>query len=256
MDTLQRLAPFELSPETTEKLQAMLKNDRSYMIELVPKVVFCRGELTEMLISCEIGEYVQFKGVAHSYLAHNGTIERIPESKEDIFASTSLSLIEKRKLMRLMTMVSDNTLYTHILDKYSDTQFTQLLQDKFKLSGMLLDAVLYLIVRVNRGDTISSREGCERLHKYVKSIGRYGRMAYLCGMYGGGSEISQSFCRLCAVSGGTYILNEKVAAIESTAENEFSVVLDHGTVRAKQIVMSPDYTSTAVPKDQIVSRAI
>ncbi|KAJ2359060.1 hypothetical protein IWW50_000258 [Coemansia erecta] len=256
LDTLQRLAPFELSSECTDALEALLKNDRSYMLELVPKVVLCRGELIELLLGCGIGEYVQFKGVEHSYLARSNTpIERIPESKEDIFASTSLSLIEKRKLMRLMTLIGDDTQYEQLLRECGDSEFKQLLQDKFKLSGMLLDAVLYVVARVSGSETVCARDGCERVRRYVGSIGRFGRMAYLCGMYGGGSEISQSFSRLCAVSGGTYVLNEKVGVIEPV-ECGFSVPLEHGTVRAKKLFMSPEYAPGAMPTQNTISRAI
>lgn len=39
-------------------------------------------------------------------------------------------------------------------------------------------------------------------------MGRFGKGAYLCPLYGGASEIAQAFCRVCAVYGGIYILNQ------------------------------------------------
>lgn len=54
----------------------------------------------------------------------------------------------------------------------------------------------------------SVKSGLESTHKFVLSMGRFGKGAYLCLMYGGGSEIAQAFCRVCAVYGGIYILNQ------------------------------------------------
>eukprot|EP00940_MAST-03C_sp_MAST-3C-sp2_P002236 g2236.t1 len=51
-----------------------------------------------------------------------------------------------------------------------------------------------------------------RLCAYVASLGRHGTTAFLCPMYGAG-EIPQSFCRLCAVNRGVYLLRERMCGI-------------------------------------------
>lgn len=50
------------------------------------------------------------------------------------------------------------------------------------------------------------------MKKFFKSLGRYGNTAFLWSLYGSG-ELPQSFCRLCAVFGGTYILNMSVSSL-------------------------------------------
>jgi len=50
------------------------------------------------------------------------------------------------------------------------------------------------------------------IRAYVSSLGRHGTTAFLCPMYGVG-EVPQSFCRLCAVRGGVYILREQILGI-------------------------------------------
>ncbi|KAJ2055148.1 hypothetical protein GGI17_006732 [Coemansia sp. S146] len=242
----------------TERLAKLLENDRKYAIELAPKVAYCRGELIDLVIDAGIGEYVQFKGVEHNYIVRDDRVERVPDSKGDIFASDALSLIEKRKLMKLMTAITDDENFTQLLGDCSDMNFVHFLETKFKLSGKLLDSVIFAVARAESRDELTARAGCERVQKYVKSIGRYGRMAYLCAMYGGGSEISQSFCRLCAVSGGTYILSEDVRSIESRDgdNHSFSVQLAHGRVFAKQLVLDPCYAPDSLPTDFAISRAL
>ncbi|KAJ2455911.1 hypothetical protein EV183_000527 [Coemansia sp. RSA 2336] len=255
---IKRLAPYATSPQALSEgnaaLENMLRSSREYAIELAPKLALCRGQLVELLIDCGIGEYVQFKGMESNYLLYNGQLERVPESKEDVFASTSLSLIEKRKLMKLLTTMNGSAeQFARLLEEHKAEDFEQLLRSKFKLDGMLLDAVLCAVARVD--GRVGASEGCERVRKYVMSIGRYGRMAYLCGMYGGGSEIAQAFCRLCAVSGGTYILNQQVSHIACESDG-YAVRLDGATVRAGRVVMSPTYDPEACPSGVVVSRAI
>ncbi|KAJ2023612.1 hypothetical protein H4S03_009285, partial [Coemansia sp. S3946] len=202
--------------------------------------------------------YVQFKGVEHNYIVRDDTVERVPDSKGDIFASDSLNLVEKRKLMKLMTAITDDEGFGQLLCDCEDMGFVHFLETKFKLSGKLLDSVVYAVARAENRDELSARAGCERVQKYAKSIGRYGRMAYLCAMYGGGSEIAQSFCRLCAVSGGTYILSEKVRSIESRDGNDngYSVQLAHGRVFAKQLVLDPCYAPDSLPTASAISRLV
>ncbi|KAJ2784445.1 hypothetical protein GGI15_002246 [Coemansia interrupta] len=241
-------------------LSLLLENDRKYAIELAPKLALCRGDMIDLLIDLRIGEYVQFKGVEHSYIVHNGKIEKVPESKEDVFASKTLSLIEKRKLMRLMTVIADDDECQKLMDEAaqsSEQDFGQFMQSKFKFDGKLLDAVVYSVARADAVHRLGAAEGCERVRKYVRAMGRYGRMAYLCAMYGGGSELAQAFCRLCAVSGGTYILGEHVEISQKDGDAGFTVkTSEHGTVKAKSIVMDPVYDPEAVfEKDNAVSRA-
>ncbi|KAJ2480567.1 hypothetical protein EV174_003695 [Coemansia sp. RSA 2320] len=243
------------------QLVALLKDDRSYSIELAPKVAHCRGELVDLIIDKGIAEYLQFKGVEHNYLIRNGVAERVPGSKEDVFASDSLSLIEKRKLMKLMTSITDDESHALLLDGCPEEMtFARFLESKFRLNAKLLDSVLYAVARAESKDELTARSGCERVRKYAKSIGRFGRMAYLCAMYGGGSEIAQSFCRLCAVAGGTYILSEEVRSIEKSwrdgADNGYCVQLAHGKVFAKHIILDPCYSPDSEPTTTAISRAM
>lgn len=51
-----------------------------------------------------------------------------------------------------------------------------------------------------------SEPALHRLNRYLRSAGRYGPSPFLVAQFGGVGEITQSFCRACAVHGGTYIL--------------------------------------------------
>ncbi|KAJ2853249.1 hypothetical protein J3B02_003231, partial [Coemansia erecta] len=258
-DDLQATAKDAAMLLSQTTLNLLLANDRKYSIELAPKLALCRGAMIDMLIDEGIGEYVQFKGIEHNYVVRGTLLERVPETKEDVFASTTLSLIEKRKLMRLLSVISDDEQCQGLLEEARVVDdFKLFLQTRFRLEGKLLDAVLFAVARVGYNQTIGAVNGCERVRKYVRAMGRYGRMAYLCAMYGGASELSQAFCRLCAVSGGTYILNTDVD-ISKSDDGLFDVHMpSYGTVKAKSIVMDPVYDpkGTVSSNGAAVSRAL
>ena len=65
--------------------------------------------------------------------------------------------------------------------------------------------------------TIDAATGMRLLCRHLAAIGRFGSTAFLVPMYGS-SELSQAFCRLCAVKGGIYMLRtEGVAAVVGPA---------------------------------------
>ena len=55
--------------------------------------------------------------------------------------------------------------------------------------------------------------------RYLASIGRYGNSPFLYPLYGNG-EMSQSFCRLCAVFGGFYFLRFPLAGFTMDASTK------------------------------------
>ncbi|KAJ2910847.1 hypothetical protein GGI21_000462 [Coemansia aciculifera] len=104
----------------TEQLANLLANDCKYAIELAPKVAYCRGKLINLVINGGIRDRVQFKGVEHKCITQDdAAIERVPDSKGNIFASDLLSLIEKRKFMKLMTSIDDDKLTEECADDMS-----------------------------------------------------------------------------------------------------------------------------------------
>jgi hypothetical protein len=68
----------------------------------------------------------------------------------------------------------------------------------------------------------SCAEGLAALHAHVSALGQFGDTAFLSCMYGSG-EVAQAFCRLCAVSRGTYVLRHALhAVVVETQEEEES----------------------------------
>ncbi|ORZ00599.1 GDP dissociation inhibitor-domain-containing protein [Syncephalastrum racemosum] len=221
-----------------------LKKARQYNIDLAPKLLSCRGDLVEILIQSGVGRYLEFKGVDDMFVFNHDTtrMEKVPSSKEDVFSNKSIKLIDKRKLMNFLTFTMDYQNDPTALEGFESATYAEYLSKKFKITGRLQTAILYAIAVVDT--RTDAKTGLERTQAFMKSIGRFSKGGYLCTLYGGGSEIAQAFCRICAVYGGIYILNQKLSSFildEETGKCMGVVTDDNQTFHCDWLITSPDY---------------
>lgn len=72
-------------------------------------------------------------------------------------------------------------------------------------------------------------------------MARYGKSPYIYPQYGLG-ELPQSFARLSAIYGGTYMLDKKIESVNVGEDGYFTGVTSAGeTVRAKKVIGDPSY---------------
>ncbi|CAH0474695.1 unnamed protein product [Peronospora belbahrii] len=207
------------------------------------------------------------------------TVWEVPCSKKDVFQSKLLNTVEKRQLMKFLQFVADYG-ETHILHEdvktknermlalgralkrpqnkinqvdgdtmiaaYVERPFQELLEKHFKLSTKLQMVVVYCVGLATFPATknqISARDGLAAVYRYVASIGRFTGTAFLAPLYGI-SELVQSFCRLCAVYGGTYVLCAPVDGfVLNAGTNVVSGVhcSDGSVLRTKHVVTNGSY---------------
>jgi Rab GDP dissociation inhibitor len=89
--------------------------------------------------------------------------------------------------------------------------------------------------------TKPARPAYDRIVLYTSSMARYGKSPYIYPLYGLG-ELPQSFARLSAIYGGTYMLDKKVDEIVLDKDGKFvGVRSGDETVKAKQVIGDPSY---------------
>jgi Rab GDP dissociation inhibitor len=89
--------------------------------------------------------------------------------------------------------------------------------------------------------TKPARPTYDRIILYTSSMARYGKSPYIYPLYGLG-ELPQSFARLSAIYGGTYMLDKKIDKITPDADGKLVSVTSGGeTVKAKQVIGDPSY---------------
>ncbi|KAF9401614.1 hypothetical protein BGZ94_005165, partial [Podila epigama] len=228
-------------------LEELYRTTRKYNFDLSPKLLYSRGPLTNLLISSGIGKYLEFKLLERTavYEALTDKVEMMPTSKEDVFVSKALSLKEKRLLMKFLQFAVDYENQKEIWEDYKDAPFTQFVQSAYGLTDKVLTAVVYAI-GFDGNDEATTSDGLKSVKVYLQSLGRYGNSAYLCPLYGVGSELAQAFCRVSAVYGGIYMLQHGLDKhVVDKEANNWQSVIDHTgqTLQANQLICTREYLS-------------
>ncbi|KAI0301953.1 GDP dissociation inhibitor-domain-containing protein [Multifurca ochricompacta] len=231
-------------------------HSRHYSISLAPSLIPSVGPLISSLIASGVSRYGGYRLLERVGIYSSGSgLQNVPGSKEDIFRS-SLSLIEKRRLMRFLVFASGEFEGSKELQGYEQTAFPEFLKSKFSLTHEMMDAIVYALAFCS-SDTDSTLFALTRLRSYLRSAGRYGASPFLVGHYGGLGEIAQGFCRVSAVNGGVYILDKKAKKIttpSSTSGDKFVVQLDDipEPLTADVLVTAPDqiFESLHLPQVQ------
>ncbi|KAF8630608.1 hypothetical protein AX15_002835 [Amanita polypyramis BW_CC] len=211
-----------LSPETSHR------DSRLYALSLCPSVIPSIGPTIASLIASGVARYGGFRLVdsisiydtsSSSSSSSSTPFESVPCRREDVFKSTKLSLIEKRRIMRFLTSAVSES--EHQID--SDDHLFQFIQTKFGISESTSSAIGYALAFCT-SPFDHARPALDRIRRYIRSSGRYGPSPFLVGQYGGTGEIAQGFCRAAAVHGAVYILGRKILSVgvllESNVQEE------------------------------------
>jgi len=89
---------------------------------------------------------------------------------------------------------------------------------------------------------------------YMESVGKYGDSPFLYPVYGLGG-LPESFSRLCAIHGGTYMLNAKVDGIVMEDSKVAGVKINGVTAKAPLVICDPSYT-TELKVTKVIGRVI
>ncbi|OBZ66646.1 Rab proteins geranylgeranyltransferase component A [Grifola frondosa] len=202
---------------------------RQYSISLAPSIIPSIGPLIDSLIASGVSRYGNFKLLEKVAIYDRpGGVKSVPGSKEDVFKSKVLSLVDKRRLMRFLMFAAGEFEGKTELEGKEQLPFLQFLHDVFSLDDQAASAIAYaLAFCMSASDT--TLPALQRIRQYLRSAGRYGASPFLVGHYGGLGEIAQGFCRTSAVKGGTYILGRRISSIAPFVKQEDSSSSAHET---------------------------
>ncbi|XP_022661192.1 rab proteins geranylgeranyltransferase component A 1-like isoform X1 [Varroa destructor] len=232
------------------------KDSRKFNLDLAPRLLFARGKMVELLISSNIAKYAEFKLVSRVLTLKNGTLEQVPCSRADVFATKSVNVVEKRALMKLMTAIQDFE-KQEIFADWLDKPFSNFLEQKeLHLTDNLRHFIVNSIAMCDESTRTSL--ALANAKKFLQSLGRYGNSPFLCPIYGCG-ELPQCFCRLCAVFGGIYHLERKTDGfLVNNNDNRIVGVISQGkTFTASHVIANLDTSPQPMAESiEYVSRGI
>jgi len=82
----------------------------------------------------------------------------------------------------------------------------------------------------------------EKMQLYTESIGRYGDSPFLYPIYGLGG-LPEAFSRLCAIHGGTYMLNTKVDEVTMADGKVTGIKVGDEIATAPLVICDPSYVT-------------
>lgn len=120
-------------------------HSRHYSISLAPSMIPSVGPLISSLIASGVSRYGGYRLLERiGIYSTTNRLQNVPGSKEDVFKS-SLSLIEKRRLMRFLVFASGEFEGSKELQGHEQTPFPEFLQSKFSLTQEIVDAIAYAL---------------------------------------------------------------------------------------------------------------
>ncbi|NWZ89714.1 RAE1 geranylgeranyltransferase, partial [Nesospiza acunhae] len=102
-------APSENAAQEPKKItySQIVREGRRFNIDLVSKLLYSRGLLIELLIKSNVSRYAEFKNATRVLAFREGKVEQVPCSRADVFNSRQLTMVEKRMLMKFLTLCLD-----------------------------------------------------------------------------------------------------------------------------------------------------
>lgn len=243
----------------------MFGRERDWNVDLIPKFIMAGGELTKFLIFTDVTKYLEFKQVDGSFVYRGGKVYKVPANEREALSSSLMGIFEKRRFQKFLVWVTNfdeaDEKTWHGLDPNKATM--QEVYKKFGLDGNTADITGHSIALYLEDSYISRpyKEAVKRVQLYYSSLSMYGKSPYIYPLYGLG-ELPQSFARLSAVYGGTYMLNKPVQRVITDDNGQFVGVTclsesgEEETAKAKMVIGDPSYFSDRVKKVGQVVRAI
>ncbi|GLJ09528.1 hypothetical protein SUGI_0111160 [Cryptomeria japonica] len=201
---------------------------RSFNLDIAgPKLCLCGGPLVDLLLKSGGSKYMEFKSVEGSYIwsGLGQGLTPVPDSRASIFQDRTLSLVEKKHLMRFFKLIQNQ-------EKLSledlESSFVHFL-DQQRLPSSIKSMILYAIALADydqedesqgQSTVLRTKDGIERLVLYLSSIGRFVNAsgAFLYPVYGQ-AELPQAFCRTAAIKGTIYVLRMAVTGLLISKES-------------------------------------
>ncbi|WEW56744.1 Rab proteins geranylgeranyltransferase component A [Emydomyces testavorans] len=258
--------PFESAsiwrrPSSENNVDGELSFSRAYTLSLSRQLIYTRSRLLPSLVSSRIYRHLEFQAVGSWWVCRGEAdvdtegrtedvthgLQRVPSSREDVFADDTLTMKSKRSLMKFLRYLgqSDEEESAATAEGDLDTPFAEFLRSRFQVPSGLYDPLLSLCLSPYSLSKTTTSYALPRIKKHLQSIGVFGPgFSSVLAKWGGGSEIAQVACRACAVGGGVYALKRGISDValpnhhqpDGSSELLRVRLTDEETVCAKYVV--------------------
>jgi len=243
-------------------------HNRDWNVDLIPKFIMANGKLVKMLLHTKVTRYLEWKCVDGSYVyqfqkagllsSAKAVIHKVPASDMEALRSSLMGLFEKKRCRNYYVFVQtyDEKDAKTFADFDPKRRSQADLYKKFKLEENTIDFLGHSVA-LHRDDSYLQRPAIETLNRmtlYIESLGKYGESPFLYPIYGLGG-IPESFSRLCAIHGGTYMLNTSVDEILLEDGKVTGVRCGEEKATAPLVICDPSYAA-GMDRTKVIGKTI
>jgi len=229
-----------------------LGSNRDYNVDLIPKFIMACGNLTKMLLHSKVTRYLDFKSIDGSFV-YNGKITKVPATPDEALKSSLMGLLEKRRFRNFLIYIDDYE--EGKPDTYKNRDLTTMtmrqLYTDFGLQPSTHEFISHAMCLKTDDAHLDepALSTVKELQTYCYSLARYGTSPYIYPVYGLGG-LPEGFSRLCAIHGGTFMLNRDIDEITMDANGQAcGVKAGNEMAKAKMVIGDPSY----FPREKIRS---
>lgn len=243
--------------------------NRDFNVDLIPKFLMSCGNLVKILLHTKVTRYLDFKVVDGSYVyrGKKRSVAKVPTTGGEALASPLMGFFQKRKLRNFLLWVEKvgdvEGKFVAVDPKNPKINITkQTMRDVYTYFGLDDNTQSFIghALCLERDDAYLDKPakdaiGAAKLYAY--SMQKYGKSPYLYPVYGLGG-LPEGFSRLCAVYGGTFMLNQPIDNVIYNEKGEAVGVHASGqAAKAKIIIGDASYfPPEKVEKKRQVARKI
>jgi len=228
--------------------------NRDWNVDLIPKYIMANGSLVKLLLKTNVSQYLEWKAVDGTFVYQfdkggmfskaKGVIHKVPATAAEALKSDLMGLMEKRRCKNFFQFIQDyevdnpktqnglppNTLFKDVIKKYG-------------LESNTVDFVGHAVALYTNDDFLEKEAGVtiDKMQLYFNSFGRYGNSPFIYPVWGL-SGLAEGFSRLCALYGGTYMLNRDIEEILYDENGNFRGIKSQGEeAYGKILITEPSY---------------
>ena len=228
--------------------------NRDWNVDLIPKYIMANGSLVKLLLKTNVSQYLEWKAVDGTFVYQydkggmlskaKGVIHKVPATATEAVKSDLMGLFEKNRCKKFFQFIQD---YEKSDPKTQsglspEVPFKFVIK-KFGLEPNTVDFVGHAVALYTNDDFLEQKSmtTIEKMQLYFNSFGRYGNSPFIYPVWGL-SGLAEGFSRLCALYGGTYMLNRDVEEILYDENGKFRGIKSQGEeAYGKILITEPSY---------------
>jgi len=233
-----------------------LGTNRDWNIDLIPKFIMANGKLVKILLKTKVAKYLEWKPIDGTYVFQmkeggmfskgGATIQKVPSNDKEALHSDLMTFWEKKNCRNFFIFVQkynpkDPKTYDG-LDLFKQP-FSAVVK-KFDLAINTVDFIGHAVALYTNDEFLTrpAIEAIDKIKLYMDSIGRYGdNSPFIYPIYGLGG-IPEGFSRMCAIFGGTFMLNKDIDKVLFDADGKVCGVQSGTEIcKTKMLICNPTY---------------